>query len=181
MKQNLKGSLLGLITATFFATTSFGQYNETASIVKTDKMLAAAKALISGEEADGLALSKLKTVSEKAFKDFSKFYANATDIRIHNSGSNTLIVCNIDGAAARIQYNAKGRWLHTVKTYSPRLLPANVKSIVEEAYPAFRLFGVTEVSVGNKTAHLVSIENDKSWKRIKVVDGEFEVYEAYNK
>jgi hypothetical protein len=40
---------------------------------------------------------------------------------------------------------------------------------------------VREINAANKTAYLVTIENAKTWKTIRVVDGEMDVYEDFIK
>jgi hypothetical protein len=61
------------------------------------------------------------------------------------------------------------------------MLPQSVKDIIKADFAGYSIFGVTEVTVNQKTGYLVKIENEKYWKTIKVVDGETEETEKYQK
>jgi len=53
--------------------------------------------------------------------------------------------------------------------------------MVKSNYYDYSIFLVQEVKVGDKTAYLVKIEDEKSFKTIRVVDGEMDEYESYKK
>jgi hypothetical protein len=75
----------------------------------------------------------------------------------------------------------KGECLNTIRYYDGSRLPQSVKDAVTAEYAGYSIFGVTEVTVNKKTGYLVKIENDKYWKTIKVVDGETEETEKFQK
>lgn len=116
------------------------------------------------------------------FNHFSRNYKNATDIRIRPVGENTHVVFKADGVQNGVQYNKKGKWLHSIRYFDESKLPADVRSMVHSGYPGFTIFGsVTELKVLDKTALLVLIENMKEWKRIRIVNDEMDIYEEYVK
>jgi len=133
-------------------------------------------------ESDKLALESIKSINSRMYRDFSKNYKNATDIRVSKVDNHSSISCYIDGSLTRIMYRKNGRWQHTVRTYENEKLPAEVRELVSGAYPRYSIFGgVIEVNVGTKTAYLVTIEDKTCWKRIRVVEDEMDVYEEYVK
>jgi hypothetical protein len=132
--------------------------------------------------ADKMALESLKAVNVKMHKHFSKNFKNATDIRIHPETDHTQISFRENGITNSVQYNKKGKWQYSLRTYDESKLSDNIRNDVETAYPGYRVFGfVNEVDVLDKTATLVMIENKDSWKRIRIVDNEISVYEEYRK
>ena len=133
-------------------------------------------------EADRLAMEKIKSTNARMYDHFSKNFGNATDIRVSNIGRKQLIACSVDGGYNRIRYQKNGRWESTIRTYENGLLPEDVREFINDSYPKYSIFGqVVEVSAGGNTALLVLIENKNSWKRIRVVNGEMDVYEEYAK
>ena len=133
-------------------------------------------------DADKLALENIKMTSARMYGDFTKRFKNATNIHINEDNNAIFVSCSTEGDFNRITYNKKGRWQHTVRTYDNAKLPENVREQIEYGYPRFTIFGgVIEVHAAGKVAYLVTVEDKKSWKRIRVVDGESDVYEEYKK
>jgi len=52
---------------------------------------------------------------------------------------------------------------------------------IRYAYPDFSIKSVREVNAANSTAYLITIEDATSWKTIRIVNGETDVYEEYKK
>ena len=53
--------------------------------------------------------------------------------------------------------------------------------IVRYGYPDYSIKSVREIHAANATAYLVTIEDATSWKTIRVVNGETDVYEEFKK
>ena len=132
-------------------------------------------------EADLNALAGLKAISAKLHARFTKDFKSATNISIYPD-KNIQIYSEIGGIKNRTLYTRKGKFLHNVRQYDFTMLPEAVTEAVNYAYPRFEIFGgVAEVQAAGKVAYLVLIETKKTWKRVKVINGEVEVYEEYNK
>jgi hypothetical protein len=154
-------------------------YGQTSSSFNKE---AFAKSVATASNEDKLALESIKSINARMYKDFSSKFKNATDIHTNAVDNSTVISCNADGKFSRILYDRKGHWQHTISSYDNEKLPLNVREVIEDVYPRYEIFGAAvEVTVGDGTAYLVTIENKTSWKRIKVVNGETEVYEEYEK
>jgi hypothetical protein len=135
-----------------------------------------------GADADRMALASMKAVNGKMFNHFSKNYKGASDISISTIGNFTQISFKNEGVSNKVQYNKKGKWMYSIKSYEEARLDQSIRDNVESAYPGYTVFGfVSELRVYDKSATLVMIENKKSWKRIRIIDGNFDVYEEYTK
>ncbi len=140
------------------------------------------KSVVNASDADKLALENIKAANSKMYSNFSKKFAGARDIQSNKVGNHTMITCTVDGRLTRVLYRKNGSWQHTITTYENDKLPESVRELINDAYPRYSIFGgVIEVSAGNATAHLVTIENKTSWKRIRVVNGEMDEYEEHTK
>jgi len=132
-------------------------------------------------EADLNALAGLKAISAKLYARFTKDFKFASNISIYTE-KNVQIYSEIAGIKNRTLYTRKGKFLHNVRQYESTMLPEAVTDAINYAYPRFDIFGgVAEVQVAGKVAYFVLIENKNSWKRVKVIDGEVDVYEEYSK
>ena len=140
------------------------------------------KSINNMSDADKVAMENIRLASGRMYSDFTTRFKGATNINMSERGKTIFISCNTDEGFNRIMYNKKGRWQNTLRTYDNVKLPENIREQVEYAYPRFTIFGTAiEVYVSNKVAYLVTIEDQKTWKRIRIVDGESDVYEEYKK
>jgi hypothetical protein len=141
-----------------------------------------AKSVSNASDADKLALENIKMMNARIYQDLSKNFKGATEISATKADRMTFISCKVDGKMNRIVYSKNGKWQNTVTSYESDRLPEDIRGSIEYAYPRYSIFGsAIEVKVGSKTAYLVTIENNTSWKRIRMVDGEMDVYEEYQK
>jgi hypothetical protein len=177
MKKNSFFKAFGILPLALFILPSFGQ-NQAGNNFSFDK-----KTIIASANAapDAASMEELKSINKKAFADFSKHFQGASDIRISNHNKEIFIYFVRDGVSTRVGYDKKGNWHHTIRYYGEDLLPKEVRAIVKSTYYDYNIFSVTEVTVGDKTAHLVNIEDKTSWKTLKIVDGEMEVMQEYTK
>jgi|GEM_PF-4815557 len=134
------------------------------------------------ESSDQTALMAIRARNSKMYNDFSSGFPNAGNIRLSSDKKDTHISCTIDSVLTKIDYNKKGKWMYTVRYYGAERLPGYIHNIVKDGYPRYNLYGfVAEVSVPGKSAYLVMIEDETSWKRIRIADGEMEAFEEYQK
>ena len=170
MKKNFFVRLLVLTITSLLSTGAFSQL--------------ATKSAVSGTiaSADEMSLASLKAVSAKMHSHFSKNFKNATDIRIRPEADHTQISFKDNGISNSVQYNKKGKWQYSLRTYDASRIDDNLRSDIEKYFAGYRVFGfVNEVDVLNKTATLVMIENKDSWKRVRILDDTMDVYEEYAK
>jgi hypothetical protein len=130
---------------------------------------------------DEIVLDGLKLRNEKMHQHFITHFKNATNIAIFPYAKSTVIYCMVNGIRNNILYTNKGKLEHTVRYYEAKFLPEQISSTIEEGFPGYQMTNVAEVTANGQTAHLVNIENKKTFKTIRVLDGNCDVYEDYNK
>ncbi|MBA4166150.1 MAG: hypothetical protein H0X41_01145 [Chitinophagaceae bacterium] len=136
----------------------------------------------SSASADGTALMNIKAQNMKMFNNFSSSFQNATGIKMSAGKNETHISCYVDSVLNKINYSKKGKWLYTIRYFEGSKLPRDIRNIVNDGYPRFSIFGfVSEVNVRGKTAYFVMIENQDSWKRVRVMDEGVDTFEEYKK
>lgn len=182
MKKYLLVRFILMSTSAIFFSSVYPQTSSDTPAVIEKKSGTSASTFGAAKDADKIALAGLKAVNAKMYNHFSRTYKKATDIRVRPVKENTHIVFKVDGIQNGVQYNKKGKWLHSIRYFDESKLPGSVRTMVEAAYPGFTIFGaVVEIKVYNKTALLVMIENAKTWRRIRIVDAEMDIYEDYLK
>lgn len=123
-------------------------------------------------------LSIFESTNKKAYQNFITHYSNATNVSVITEASTTFVYFKNAGIQTRVRYNMRGDCLHTIRYYDANELPQAVKVLINEEFSDYIIFGVTEITVKNKTAYFVTIENATKCKNVKVVDGEFRAMET---
>ena len=68
-----------------------------------------------------------------------------------------------------------------IRYYDEDNLAQNVRHIVKSTYYDYAIKGVQEVTYNDVTAYLITLEDKTSWKVVRVVSGEMDVRDSYNK
>ena len=127
-------------------------------------------------------LAELKAKNAKSFNHFTNAYPDAILQNIREEKDGTHINASVNGNSLRVHYDTRGKFQHAVLTYPSNDLSEKIADQVMQAFPGFSVFGsVNDVTVRNKSALLVMIENRKSWKRVRIADDGMDVYEEYIK
>ena len=86
------------------------------------------------------------------------------------------------GIHYRVLFDKKGNWLYTIKKYTEKELPKDVRAEVKSTYYDYAIGHVNEVNEAQLVVYLVHIENEQEWMTIRVAaDGEMEVVEQFAK
>ncbi|MES1213977.1 MAG: hypothetical protein ABUT20_00555 [Bacteroidota bacterium] len=120
-------------------------------------------------------------VNSRALKDFTKTFKPANNAAWYAIKDGTVAKFTENGIETSAYYDLKGRWTSTIRTYGESQLPKDIRHLVKSSYYDYSIFQVNEVTVGDKKAYLVRMQDAKTLKTIRVVDGEMDVYEDYIK
>ena len=127
-------------------------------------------------------MAELKVKNVKSFNHFTKAYPDAILQKIREERDGTHINATINGNKLKVLYDNKGKFHNAVLVYPASDLNEKIADQVMQYFPGFTVFGtVIEVTVRNKSALLVMIENRKGWKRVRITDEGINVYEEYLK
>jgi len=130
---------------------------------------------------DEAATADLSNINEKAVKHFSKSYEKQNKASWFAVEDGFVAIFTEDGIKTKAYYDSKGRPAGEVRTYQEDKLPKEIRHMVKSTYYDFNIFLVNEVSVGNAKVYLVKIEDSKSFKTIRIQDGEMTETEIFTK
>jgi len=118
----------------------------------------------------------------RALRGFNKMYKTASHAKwyILDRGQSMVHFSN-DFARVIAFYDKWGQQISRIRYYNEKGLPFAVRNLVRSKYYDFSIYVVIEVTVRDKTAYFVKIEDNTCWKTIKAVDGEMEVTEEFDK
>jgi hypothetical protein len=92
-----------------------------------------------------------------------------------------LVSYSIDDIHYNIFLNKKGKMTSQIRYYSERHLPSGVLDQVKNLYSCFTVRSVREITTKNATAYLITIQDETSWKVIRVLADEMDVVEDHKK
>ncbi len=85
------------------------------------------------------------------------------------------------GIQNRVYLTRRGSFIGQIRYYTEKELPVDVRKQVRSNFYDYAITSVTEVNCNNLTAYLVTIADDTTWKVIRVLDGEMDVWKEYLK
>lgn len=180
MKKRLTVHAFTISASLFLATGIFAQSFNTIKFNETAASESKAKSV--KVSADKHALGVIKNYSEKTFKNFTKTFPSASNLKIRTVKKDMHITGSSGDSVIRALYNRNGRSLYSVVSYPSSQLPESIVERVERFFAGYTVYGpVTDVTVNFKTAHLILIENKRTWKRVRMINDEMDVYEEYTK
>ena len=174
MKKLFFRYLLGIIPAIAFFNGASAQ-----NILTTEATNSTSEEVAYADKTD--TRTEPASVNMKALKNFNKTFKGVDDANWFKTKEGFIAQFKKDGISTRVDYNRKGRFLAMIRYYGEDKLPKDVRHLVRSNYYDYKINLVIEVTCDNITAHLVKIEDEKSLKTIRVIDGEWDVYEDLKK
>ena len=126
------------------------------------------------------------SISSKALKNFKKSFKSATDekwfempdgyrVKFTTTGTHSTILYKVD-------YDKKGNWTHTIRSYDEKELARDIKEQVKMSYLDYTIVWVEEVIMPRqKATHIVHLEGPTDWVNVRISDGEMDEFQRYNK
>ena len=119
-------------------------------------------------------------LSTKALKNFNKAFKEA-DATWSETGDGFKAQFTKDDIETKVFYDLKGRWIANVRAYQEDKLPKDIRHRIKSIYYDYNIFYVQEVTVRDKTAYLVKLEDKNSFKTIRITDDEMDEYQTIKK
>lgn len=121
------------------------------------------------------------TVTTRVIRNFMKDFPGISGTAWSKNGSGYVVRFSANGIQHWAFLTRKGHCHGTMRYYHEEGLPAYVRTIVKSNYYDFTIASVKEVSTGSDTAYLVTIEDKATWKVVRIVDREMDIYEEHVK
>ena len=136
----------------------------------------------SGEELDLTETPINSGLSTKALKNFNKNFKESENAEWYQVGNTIKAQYKKDGVETNVFYTLKGNWLANIRTYNEDKMPGDIRHRVRSTYYDYSIFQVQEVTVRDKTAYLVNLQDENFIKTIRIADnGEMDEYQVIGK
>jgi hypothetical protein len=173
-KIDLKGFGLSLLT-TFFFGCVFGQSGE---VVASKSFTTGKPATVSapGEEGKKTGLA----ISEKVSNSFLKSFKTAESLVWNENKEGYIASFYMEGRQTLAWFNKAGRLDCTIYYGSEKDLPLQEKKMIQSNYPDHEITATQEINYNGAHVWVVVVQNCKSTKKIRILDGELFELEHLN-
>ena len=179
MKRQFFHYKLGVIPLIFFFCSVDAQ------TVRGDKYSnnTASKEVVFINSADELAgTGSASGFSKRALKNFSKNFKGLENAEWSKIDNILKAQFTKDQVETTVFYNLKGKWIANMRTYNEDKLPGDIRHRVRSNYYDYSIFHIQEITVRDKTAYLVNIEDKNFIKTIRInPNGEMSEHQVIEK
>ncbi len=120
---------------------------------------------------------EIRHVNMDAVRDFMKRFPLATDVKWKQVDDEYNATFHVDSNETMVAYKKNGKWIYTINRYNDaKLLPEEVRVLLKKTYYDYTISHIDEINLAQQpnTIYLVLIEDDKTFKTVRVCDGEME-------
>ncbi|MDQ6901607.1 MAG: hypothetical protein M3139_01185 [Bacteroidota bacterium] len=122
------------------------------------------------------------TAKEKAVKNFTNQFENVSDPSVILKKEGMILQSEADDHAISSAYDKKGNWLYTIKLYPAENLAGNIVKIITDHYNNYYITKMEKVDQpGKATVFVVHMQNDDSFKTLRVVNRDVELIQDFKK
>ena len=125
--------------------------------------------------------NSISDIHPRAINDFQKSFKDISNEKWSKSNEGYFASFNLDSVQTRVDYNRKGRWLETIRYYSEKKLPDDVKNFVKNVYRHYDIIGGAEISSYKTLVYVVHIRDEAHIKVISIYDGEMQEIQNYTR
>lgn len=126
----------------------------------------------------------LNNIKLNAVRDFIKRYSAAINVKWYTADDGGFIAkFNENSVQTTVAYNQAGNWVHTIKRYDEKGMPANVRADVKRVYYDYDIFHVEEIAAAKNEniIFLVHVRDSTTIKVLKICNDETEILHDYKR
>jgi len=121
------------------------------------------------------------SINIRAMRDFKKYYPNVDGEKWYSFRDGFAVKFNEANIPHMITYNRIGNWQYSIAYYGEKKLPEDVRAQVKSTYYDYSITMVEEIKAHQQTVYLVHMQDEFTWKILRISDGEMSIIEDFNK
>ena len=119
--------------------------------------------------------------SVKAAREFWKKHGDDKDEKWYKFPGGYLAEFLDGDIGTKVVFDKKGNWTYTMRQYTEKELPRDIRALVKSTYYDFAITWVKEVTQFQSLVYVVHIDGPEEWMDLIVRDGEIEVSREVSK
>jgi len=121
-------------------------------------------------------------ISTKAFREFKKNFKTVTNEKWFDLTDMVRAKFTLDNISYKVDYDKRGHWLHTIRSYSEKELSSDVRQQVKMTYFDYAIVLVDEIDMPrNQKSYIVHLEGQTNWINLRISDGEMDEWQNFKK
>ena len=121
-------------------------------------------------------------VRSKAVRNFVRVYKNISDEKWYEIPDALMALFTVNDIDYRVDYDKKGNWLHTMRTYSENKLPGDIRHLVKSSYYDYNITFVQEIEKPREPfTYVVHLEGKTKLINLRVSSGEIDQWQKFDK
>jgi len=121
-------------------------------------------------------------IRAKAVRNFVRSYKNVSNEKWYNVQNGFVAMFILDDINYRVDYDKKGNWLYTMRTYDENKLPPDVRHLVKSSYYDYNITVVQEIEIPMETfTYVVHLEGKTKLINLRVSNGEMDEWQKFEK
>ncbi len=121
------------------------------------------------------------SVNEKVLKTFTQNFRDAEGETWQTETYGYRVKFLSKSVKHTVDYSRNGHWIATIKNYDENNIPEDIRKTVNTVYSSYTIMHATEVQTRKGKGRVVKIEDERSCKTLKVIDGQMEIIEEFKK
>ena len=121
-------------------------------------------------------------INVRAVRHFLINFNNASDEKWYDAPDRFVAMFTLNNTDYRIDYDKKGNWIETFRTYGETKLPPDVRDIVKSSYYDYTIFLVQEIENPLDTVtYFIHLDGKTKLINLRICKGEIEEWQNFNK
>jgi hypothetical protein len=121
-------------------------------------------------------------VNSKAVKNFLRSFKNASGEKWYKVNDQLIATFTSDNVDYRVDYDKKGNWLHTIRTYDETKMQEDLRHVVKSTYYDYEINLVHEIESPRVPAtYIVQLVGKTKLINLRICDGEMEEWQKFDK
>ena len=121
-------------------------------------------------------------ISVKAVRHFLINFNNASNEKWYDAPDRFVAMFTLNNTDYRVDYDKKGNWIETFRTYGETKLPPDVRDIVKSSYYDYTIFLVQEIEIPLDTVtYFIHLDGKMKLINLRICKGEIEEWQNFNK
>jgi hypothetical protein len=121
-------------------------------------------------------------VNSKAVRNFVRSYKNVSNEKWYKVQDGFIAMFILYDINYRVDYDKKGNWLHTMRTYDEDKLPPDVRHLVKSSYYDYNITFVQEIEIPREPfTYVVHLEGKTKLIILRVSNGEMDEWQKFDK
>jgi hypothetical protein len=183
MKKTFLIFAMGLIPAVALLSNTYAQHSSVRTLLIKDaeNLLSIPVSDTAATNSANFTSTSLGTINAKAIKSFDKTFKGVKNVSWYTISDGFGATFTQNENLNRAYYDKKGNLTYTITYYSGKKLPHDIRAIVKSTYYDCEIPLVEEIRAGDQVVYIVHLEDETTWKKVKVSDSGMELMEDLNK